>query len=209
MTSGEVGPRREPSVLPVLPVLRVCFVCTGNICRSPMAEVVLRQLAAAAVLDDGTRLGDHLAVESAGTGNWHAGEPMDPRATDVLAAAGYADPGHRARAFEAAWLDRTDLVVSMARSHHQTLSGLARQRSGGDEAGLGERLVLLRSYDRRAGASVDVPDPYYGDRSDFEACLEMIEAACAGLVTSLAARVSVRRAAQSPGAPKRTSESSS
>src|SRR3974390_2526776 len=60
------------------------FVCTGNICRSPMAEVVLRRLAASRMFDDGSALADHLAVSSAGTGGWHEGEPMDPRARAAL-----------------------------------------------------------------------------------------------------------------------------
>ena len=194
------------------PPLRVCFVCTGNICRSPMADVVLRAMAAATPLGDGTALGDHLVVDSAGTGNWHAGEPMDLRAAAALAAAGYTDHGHRARAFEAAWLDDTDLVVAMARTHQQTLAGLARHRAGGDA--LREKLVLLRSYDPRAGGSVDVPDPYYGDDADFEACLAMVEAGCRGLVDDLVGRVAAARSAQPApsvpsGGPNATSDSAS
>jgi protein-tyrosine phosphatase len=164
--------------------VRVCFVCTGNICRSPIADVVLRRMAADTRLEDGTSLSDHLEVDSAGTGNWHAGEPMDPRAAEVLAAHGYVDHGHRARAFEAGWFDRYDLVVALARSHQQTLRSLARHRAGKterDEA----KLVLLRSYDRRAGGQVDVPDPYYGEYADFEECLTMVEAGCRGLVAHL------------------------
>jgi protein-tyrosine phosphatase len=187
--------------------LRVCFVCTGNICRSPMADVVLRRMAADTPLGDGTALGDHLVIDSAGTGNWHAGEPMDPRAAAALAAGGYVDHGHRARAFEAAWFDGTDLVVALARTHQQTLAGLARHRAGGDR--LRERVVLLRAFDPRAGGSVDVPDPYYGDEADFEACLAMVEAGCRGLVAELVARVAAARSDQVPGVPNVTSESAS
>lgn len=192
--------------------MRVCFVCTGNICRSPMADVVLRRLAADTVLGDGTVLADHLEVDSAGTGNWHAGEPMDPRAAAVLAARGYVDHGHRARAFEAQWLDRYDLVVAMARTHQQTLVSLARHRSGGDDhAG---HVVLLRSFDRRAGAHADVPDPYYGDTSDFEDCLTMVEAACRGLAAELADRTGAAGGqglprAQAPSGSGPTSDSAS
>ncbi|MGO9029137.1 MAG: low molecular weight protein-tyrosine-phosphatase [Acidimicrobiales bacterium] len=177
--------------------MRVCFVCTGNICRSPVADVVLRRLAADTPLTDGTTLADHLEVDSAGTGNWHAGEPMDPRAAAVLAAHGYVDHGHRARAFEAGWFDRYDLVVAVARSHQQTLRGLARNRVGGGDDH-DTKLVLLRSYDRRAGGEVDVPDPYYGEYADFEACLAMVETACRGLVEVLAATVDGRPAVQAP-----------
>jgi len=102
--------------------LQVCFVCTGNICRSPMAEVVLRTLADRTPTGQGS-LGDQLEVSSAGTGPWHVGEAMDPRAADVLVASGYLDPGHRARQFQVAWLDQLDLVVCLDRRHLETLRG--------------------------------------------------------------------------------------
>ncbi len=164
--------------------LSLVFVCTGNICRSPMAEVVLRRLAAARVLDDGSALADHLAVSSAGTGGWHEGEPMDPRARTALERRGYADHGHRARAFKTAWLPGVDLVVCMDRDHRQTLAGLARARAGDDR--YEERLVLLRAFGRGGGGDVDVPDPYYGDEGGFERCLDLVEAGCSGLVDHLA-----------------------
>ena len=167
-------------------VVRVCFVCTGNICRSPMADVVLRAVAGDTVLADGSRLSAHLEVTSAGTGSWHAGEPMDPRALAALEAAGYRDHGHVARGFDAARLAELDLVVGLARRHTQTLKGLARAR-GLDDG----RLVLLRAYDRSAGGDVDVPDPYYGSDADFAACLAMVEAGCRGLAADLAGRVVV------------------
>ena len=133
-------------------VFRVCFVCTGNICRSPMAEVVLRRLAAGTVLADGTPLVERLDITSAGTGNWHAGEPMDPRARAALARRGYQDHGHVARAFETAWFDASDLVVCLDRGHQQTLVSLARGRAGDDR--YLDHLVMLRSFDpagRRSG----------------------------------------------------------
>jgi protein-tyrosine phosphatase len=163
--------------------LHVCFVCSGNICRSPMAEVVLRHLAAGAALPGGPTLGDRLRVTSGGTGGWHAGEPMDERARAALERRGYADHGHRARQFESAWFPRTDLVVCLDRSHRQTLAGLARAHAGDDD--YDERLVLLRNFDPRAGAAADVPDPYYGEDADFDACLAMVESGCRGLVDHL------------------------
>jgi protein-tyrosine phosphatase len=163
---------------------RVVFVCTGNICRSPMADVVLRHLAEEVTLEDGNRLGDVLEVSSAGTGGWHAGESMDPRARAALERRGYDDHGHRARAFETVWLDGTDLVVCMDRGHRQTLASMARARAG--DYRHDDRLVMLRSFDRRAGGDVDVPDPYYGDDEDFERCLDLVEAGCRGLVAYLA-----------------------
>ncbi len=166
---------------------RVCFVCTGNICRSPMADVVLRRLADQTLLADGSTLSSRLHVTSAGTGNWHAGEGMDTRARDALERRGYQDHGHLAQAFDTQWFDSTDLVVCLDRRHQQTLVGLARSRAGDDR--YLDRLVMLRSFDPRASGAVDVPDPYYGDDSDFEACLDLVEAGCRGLVTHLQDRV--------------------
>ena len=168
-------------------LFRVCFVCTGNICRSPMADVVLRQLSGEATLADGGALAGRLDITSAGTGNWHAGEPMDPRARKALARRGYHDHGHRARAFEAAWFDDTDLVVCLDRGHQQTLVSLARGRAGDDR--YRDQLVMLRSFDPRAGGAVDVPDPYYGDDAEFEVCLDQVEAGCRGLTAYLLGRV--------------------
>ena len=148
-----------------------------------MADVVLRHLAADRALDDGSVLSDHLVVSSAGTGGWHAGEPMDPRARSALEKRGYADHGHRAQAFETAWLPDVDLVVCMDRDHRQTLAGLARARARDDR--YEDRLVLLRSFDRGSGGEMDVPDPYYEDDDGFERCLDLVEAGCHGLVDHL------------------------
>jgi len=165
------------------PTLSVIFVCTGNICRSPMGDVVLRHMAADRVLSDGTTLADRLEVSSAGTGNWHEGEPMDPRARAALERRGYADHGHRARAFDTGWLAADPLVVCMDRGHRQTLASMARARTG--DYRHDDRLVLMRSFGRRSGGDPDVPDPYYGDDADFEHCLDLVEAGCNGLVTHL------------------------
>ena len=163
--------------------LVVCFVCTGNICRSPMADVVLRQLAADTTMADGTTLADRLAISSAGTGGWHQGEPMDPRARAALERRGYADHGHRAQKFEAGWFETTDLVVCLDRGHQQTLLSLGRGRAG--DTRFDDLLVMLRTFDPGAGGAVDVPDPYYGDDADFELCLTLVERGCRGLVDRL------------------------
>ena len=96
-------------------------------------------------------------------------------------------------AFESAWFAGTDLVVCLDRGHRQTLLSLARANAGDDR--YDDRLVMLRQFDPRAGGAVDVPDPYYGDDADFEACLDLVEAGCRGLVEHLAAagRRHVRR----------------
>lgn len=160
------------------PPYRVVFVCTGNICRSPMAEVVTRAAADVTTLGDGTVLGSHLHLRSAGTGPWHEGEPMYPMALEALVRAGYSHHDHVARQFAASDLAAIDLVVALDRRHQQILRGLGADPS---------RLTLLRRFDPVAGAAADVPDPYYGDGLAFDDCLAMISAACSGLVASLAA----------------------
>jgi protein-tyrosine phosphatase len=159
---------------------RIVFVCTGNICRSPIAEVVTRTLAAATTLSDGTRLGDRMAVSSAGIGPWHEGEPMDPRTATALQRAGHPDHPHVAHQIATARLGSFDLVVALDRRHQQTLRSL-----GADP----ERLFLLRAFDPAAGAAADVPDPFYGDDEEFDACLSMITAGCRGIVSALIDRL--------------------
>src|ERR1041385_2712347 len=148
---------------------RVCFVCTGNICRSPMAESVFR----ARVEEAG--LAGLVEVDSAGTGGWHEGDGADPRTVSVLKTAGY-DVDHAARQFRAAWFARLDLVIALDAGH---LKALRRLAPTPEDA---EKVRLLRSYDPAAGADLDVPDPYYGGMDSFEECLEMVETASVGLL---------------------------
>ncbi len=142
-----------------------------------MAEVITRDMAATTELADGTTLGAHLELHSAGTGPWHEGEPMHPLAASALVRAGYTDHHHVAHQFKTSDLGRIDLLVALDRRHLQTLQGL-----GADP----DRLVLLRPFDASTGAGVDVPDPYYGDDDVFDECRDMIAGSCAGLVTALA-----------------------
>ena len=171
----------------------IVFVCTGNICRSPMAEVATRAMAGATTLVDGTALGDHLLVTSAGTDGWHEGEPMDPRTGAALRRAGYPDHPHLAHQISRRDLGQIDLVVALDRRHQKTLRSL-----GADPA----RLVLLRAFDPSSDPTADVPDPYYGDSAGFDDCLAMIAPGCRGLVATLATRWD---AALSPSEPSRWS----
>ncbi|MDU0300709.1 low molecular weight protein-tyrosine-phosphatase [Streptomyces sp. PAL114] len=155
---------------------RVCFVCTGNICRSPMAESVFRARVAGAGLDD------RIEVDSAGTGGWHEGEGADPRTVAVLRDNGY-EAGHTARQFDPSWFAHLDLVVALDAGHLRALRRLAPTER--DAA----KVRLLRSYDPGAGDDLDVPDPYYGDREGFEQCLEMVEAASDGLLAAVSEHV--------------------
>jgi protein-tyrosine phosphatase len=151
---------------------RIAMVCLGNICRSPIAEVVLTEKVARAGLDD------RVEVVSAGTGGWHVGEPMDRRAAAVLAAHGYDGSEHRAAQFEAHWHDEHDLVLAMDESNHADLLDLS--------AGGGSRLRMFRDFDPRAtGSDRDVPDPYYGGDDGFAHVLATVERTCDAIVTAL------------------------
>ncbi|MFB7242518.1 protein tyrosine phosphatase [Streptomyces populi] len=160
---------------------RVCFVCTGNICRSPMAESVFRAHVARAGLDG------LVEVDSAGTDGWHEGDGADERTVAVLEAGGY-ESDHSARQFRASWFSRLDLVIALDTGHLKTLRRLAN--SPGDA----EKVRLLRSYDPAAGGALDVPDPYYGHMDGFEECLEMVEAASPGLLAAVQERLEERTA---------------
>lgn len=145
---------------------RVTFVCTGNICRSPMAEHIFRHHAEEEGLD--------VEVDSSGTGHWHVGDAADERTVATLRRAGYRF-SHQARQFEAAWFDRYDLILALDSGHRADLIAMARS----DEAR--GKVRLLREFDPDA-RDLDVADPYYGRASGFEEVREQIEAAMPGLV---------------------------
>ncbi|MEX2974014.1 low molecular weight protein-tyrosine-phosphatase [Streptomyces sp. C184] len=190
---------------------RICFVCTGNICRSPMAESVFR----AHLAEDG--LDGLVEVDSAGTGGWHEGDGADPRTVAVLRAGGYAH-AHTARQFRASWFDRLDLVIALDSGHLRALRGLAPTeqdaakvrllrsyaKGGAADAIPGEFPGLLSDSDRTG--DLDVPDPYYGGFAGFEECLEMIETASEGLLaavrTALTARAMTPPGHDAPRAPR-------
>jgi protein-tyrosine phosphatase len=161
---------------------RVCFVCTGNICRSPMAEAVFHARVADAGLDD------LVEADSAGTGGWHEGEGADPRTMAVLTENGYG-LDHTARQFQQSWFSRLDLVVALDAGHLRALRRLAPTEQ--DAA----KVRLLRSYDPAADSGdLDVPDPYYGGVDGFEECLEMVESASTGLLAAVREQVEGRAA---------------
>ncbi|MFF7970471.1 low molecular weight protein-tyrosine-phosphatase [Streptomyces sp. NPDC007905] len=155
---------------------RVCFVCSGNICRSPMAEAVFR----ARVQEAG--LAELVEIDSAGTGGWHEGEGADPRTVSVLREHGYGT-GHTARRFQPSWFAAIDLVIALDTGHLKALRRLAPTEEDA------RKVRLLRSYDPAADDDLDVPDPYYGGRDGFEECLEMVEAASTGLLAAVRAQL--------------------
>jgi protein-tyrosine phosphatase len=161
---------------------RICLVCLGNICRSPMAEVVLRDEL------DRAGLGERVTVESAGTGDWHVGGPMDPRARAELARRGYDGSRHIARQIGPSWLGDFDLIVVMDSKNLASVRQMAasRQDSNGDAGLAGGRIVLMRSFDPEAGPGAEVPDPYNGSRAEYEQAFELVQAAARGLVSRLA-----------------------
>ncbi len=150
---------------PQEPLLHVAFVCTGNICRSPMAEKVFAHQIAERGLTDVVR------VSSAGTGSWHVGSRADERTVRVLRDRGYPAE-HRAAQVDDDHLS-ADMVVALDRNHFRILTGLGVEPA---------RLRMLRSFDPRSAAHApDVEDPYYGDHTDFVEAFEVIDAALPGL----------------------------
>lgn len=154
-------------------VFRVCMVCTGNICRSPMAEIVLRELINEAGLSA------VVSVTSAGTGDWHVGEQADPRTIDALSRRGYDGRQHRAKQFETRSFDRYDLIVVLDRTHERVVRSWARTDS--DKS----KIRLLTSFDPVLSQRADVADPYYSDEAMFDSVLSTIEQACKSLFRQL------------------------
>jgi protein-tyrosine phosphatase len=161
---------------------RILFVCLGNICRSPSAEGVMRAL----VEEEG--LSELVHVDSAGTGEWHVGSPPDTRA--IVAARGRGVTlGGAARTVRPADFDDFDLLIAMDRSNLADLRALAPD----EEARA--KVHLLREFDPesvRAG-ELEVPDPYYGAHGGFDEVLDIVQAACAGLLEHIRAAVDASR----------------
>jgi protein-tyrosine phosphatase len=155
------------------PALRICFVCTGNICRSPTAEGVMRRLV------EGRGLADRIRIESAGTGSWHVGDHADPRSRRAAETRGYA-LDRRAQQFTRRFFERFDYVLVADSDNHEHLSRLAA-----DAAALA-KIHLLRDFDPASPRGSDVPDPYYGGPEGFELVLDICEASCRGLLEHLA-----------------------
>jgi len=169
-------------------VYRVMTVCTGNICRSPMAEVVLRARFAAA------GLADQVEVTSTGVSGEEHGNPIDRRAARALVGRGYpAGEAHRARQVGTADLAASDLVLPMTSAHARVLRRLA-----GD--GAESRVLMLRRFDPAAPQvddprdehRLDIDDPWFGGPAQFDDCLDQIEAAADGVVAHVAAALAAR-----------------
>ena len=152
--------------------LRIVFVCLGNICRSPTAEGVMQVLA--------ERAGVAVALDSAGTGAWHVGEPPDPRTVRAAKRRGYRLEHLRARQFTAQDFSDFDLIVAMDRANFTAVTRMAPKSS--------PPIRMLREFDPSAELGAEVPDPYAGGADGFEDVLDICERACAGLVDHVRAR---------------------
>lgn len=158
---------------------RVCLVCLGNICRSPMAETVLRAELERAGLSRA------VTVDSAGTGDWHVGERMHGPARAELSRRGYDGSAHRARQIGPSWLDGYDLLLAMDLSNAADLRRMAHDQ----DPEVASRIRLLRSFDPALAQDdpyrAQVPDPYGGYPDDYARAFDLIQAAAAGLTRRL------------------------
>lgn len=153
-------------------MIRICFVCLGNICRSPMAEGVFKHLA------DEAGLGDRFHIESAALGPWHVGELADSRARQTAAAHGVRLDG-TAQQVKPKDFARFDLLIAMDDENVTALRRLApaeRDR---------QKIRLLREFDPEANGDTSIPDPYYGTRRDFEEVYQMVERSSRGLLEEI------------------------
>ncbi len=160
---------------------RVIAVCTGNICRSPMAELMLK----AALEREG--LDSVVTVDSAGTTGYEAGRPIDPRAARRLSAAHLASERHVARQWDARWFSERDLILALDIDHHAWLT-----ESAPDDEAL-DKIRMLRSFDpamsERDLLDQGIEDPWYGGHADFDAVFHQIHAALPGIVDHIKAAV--------------------
>jgi len=145
----------------------ILFVCLGNICRSPLAEGILRRLA--------QENGVVLHIDSAGTGNWHQGDLPDPRARRVGKSLG-CEMDMRARQVTPNDFDDFEHIVAMDRANVRELKNWHQNQP--------DKICLLRSFDANADSD-EVPDPYYGTVADFEEVGRMLERGCRGLLAKL------------------------
>ncbi|MCW2759200.1 MAG: protein tyrosine phosphatase [Nocardioidaceae bacterium] len=151
---------------------RIGLVCLGNICRSPMADVVLTELV------DRAGLTDEVVVDSCGTGGWHVGQPMDRRAAATLLAADYDPSSHRAQQLDPDWFAH-DVLLAMDADNLADVQAMA-------PPSYGDRVRLFRDFD--PVGTGDVPDPYYGGPDGFDEVLAMVERTGIAIVATLERR---------------------
>jgi protein-tyrosine phosphatase len=151
---------------------KICFVCLGNIVRSPLAENLFLHLAKQAGVSD------QFEVDSAGTGSWHIGEPPDSRMRRVAASHGLKYTG-RARQIRPEDLEHFDLIIAMDRENLSDLERLARSPEAA------RKIRLLREFDPDSGPQAGVPDPYYGGIDGFEEVYQIVERSTSNLLDAI------------------------
>ncbi len=147
---------------------KILMVCLGNICRSPLAEGILKSKVNS----------EYVLVESAGTGGWHAGEQPDPRSMAIARQYGLDISDQRARKFSTYDFERYDLIFVMDNSNYRDVVRLANSHSEKEKV----QLILDEIF---PGENVDVPDPYYGGDQGFENVFKMLDEACENIVRRL------------------------
>ena len=162
--------------------MHVLFICMGNICRSPTAEGVFRHKVRAAGLID------RIAIDSAGTHNYHPGEPPDARSQHHALQRGYDLSDLRARALREADIERADFLVVMDDSNYSTVLSMMGRTADVHQHKL-RRLTEFCLMDAHKSVR-EVPDPYYGERADFERVLDLVEDGCDGLLAQSRALMS-------------------
>ncbi|WP_321797133.1 low molecular weight protein-tyrosine-phosphatase [Caballeronia sp. J97] len=155
--------------------IAVCFVCLGNICRSPSAEAVMRDLVQRA------NLADRIVIDSAGTGDWHIGEPPDERAQKAAKKRGYDLSALRGRQVATADFTRFDLFIVMDDANAAALNEVCPSEHR-------DKIRLLMEFATRDDSRV-VVDPYFGGEEGFEKVLDQCEDACEGLLNALRAQL--------------------
>lgn len=162
--------------MPSMKTVSICFVCLGNICRSPTAEAVMRRLVEEA------RLGERILVDSAGTGDWHIGQPPDERAQRAARGRGYDLAALRGRQIADIDFERFDLLIAM---DDKNVAALRTVCPPDQQDKIRLLMEFVPEFDPRWSGSREVVDPYFGDAAGFEEVLDQCEAACRGLIAAL------------------------
>lgn len=155
------------------PVVRVLFVCMGNICRSPLAEGAFRQLVQEAGLEQ------HIEIDSAGTHFYHVGEPPDARSVAVAAHHGLDISPQRARQLHVEDLEYWDYIVVMDKRNLRDVNAMVQNQP------IKSKIALLLDFSRESWQETEVPDPYHGGKDGFEHVYQLVRSGCAGLLASL------------------------